>query len=180
MVKFRPQRLRSVREFGHPIKFQRLSRLGFVTAAMSFTGGQPNFARCLAGSWADTHIYIFGGSCPWRNFATCKIHFAFQIAFRRGLHLYSAGRPSCWASAHILVVPSTRRITLGDRAFPVPRRESGTQCQQRSERHRRIWRRDLQTFLFKTSFDGWRQWHMHYSNAECDYWIILWRAPAAS
>jgi len=112
--------------------------------------------------------------------ATCKIHFAFKLTFRGGLHLYSAGRPSCWAAAHILVVPSTRRITLGDRAFPMQRRESGTQCQQPSERHRRIWRRDLQTFLFKTSFDGWRQWHMHYINAECDYWIILWRAPAAS
>jgi len=25
------------------------------------------------------------------------------LNFRRGRHLYSAGRPSCWASAHILV-----------------------------------------------------------------------------
>jgi len=48
---------------GHPIKFQRVWRLGFVTAATSLTGGQPNFARCLAVSWAAT-LYIFGGSCP--------------------------------------------------------------------------------------------------------------------
>jgi len=56
---------------GHLNKFQRVSRLGSVTAAMSLTGGQPNFARCLAVSRAG-----FGGSCPWRNFARCKIHFA--------------------------------------------------------------------------------------------------------
>ena len=35
----------------------RVSRLGFVTAATSFTGGQPNFARCLALSWAGT-LYV--------------------------------------------------------------------------------------------------------------------------
>ena len=35
---------------GHPSKFQRVSRLAFVTAATSLTGGQSNFARCLAGS----------------------------------------------------------------------------------------------------------------------------------
>jgi len=38
-------------------KFQRVSRLAFVTAATSLTGGQPNFARCLAVSWAVT-LYI--------------------------------------------------------------------------------------------------------------------------
>jgi len=40
-----------------PSKFQRVSRLAFVTAATSLIGGQPNFARCLAVSWADT-LYI--------------------------------------------------------------------------------------------------------------------------
>ena len=35
---------------------------GFVTAVTSFTGGQPNFARCLAVSWAGIlHIYVFLG-----------------------------------------------------------------------------------------------------------------------
>jgi len=42
---------------GHPSKFQRVSRLGFVTAATSLNGSQPNLARCLA-------VSIFGGSCP--------------------------------------------------------------------------------------------------------------------
>jgi len=31
---------------GHPSKFQRVSLLGFVSAATSVTGGQPNFAAC--------------------------------------------------------------------------------------------------------------------------------------
>jgi len=53
---------------GHPSKFQRLSRLGSVTARYSNSGRQPNFA-----------------------------------VLNRGCHLYSAGRPSRWASAHILV-----------------------------------------------------------------------------
>ena len=44
--------------FGHPSKFQRVSRLDFATAATSFTAGQPNFAQCLTVSWADT-LYIY-------------------------------------------------------------------------------------------------------------------------
>jgi len=52
----------------HPSKFQRLSRLGSITARYSSSGRQPNFA-----------------------------------VLNRGRHLHSAGRPSRWASAHILV-----------------------------------------------------------------------------
>jgi len=120
---------------GHPRKFQQVSCLGLVTAATSFTEGQPNFARCLAFSWAATLYIHLRGSCPWWNFATCKIHFTskscvllyWQLVtarhsssgrqpncgmvqgmelpnFRRARHLYSAGRPSRWASAHILVL----------------------------------------------------------------------------
>jgi len=39
---------------GHPSKFQWVSRLGFLTASTSLNGSQPNFARCLAVSWAGT------------------------------------------------------------------------------------------------------------------------------
>ena len=53
---------------GHPSTFQRVSRLGSVTARHSSSGRQPIFA-----------------------------------ALNRGCHLYSAGRPSRWALAHILV-----------------------------------------------------------------------------
>jgi len=54
--------------FWHSCNFQRVSRLGSVTARHSSIGRQPNFA-----------------------------------ALNRGRHLYSAGRPSCWALAQILV-----------------------------------------------------------------------------
>ena len=49
---------------GHPNKFQRVSRFGFVTACLSLTGGQPNFARCLAISWAGTLYIHFWGLLP--------------------------------------------------------------------------------------------------------------------
>jgi len=49
---------------GHPSKFQRVSRLGFVPATTLFTGGQPNFARCLAISWAGTLYIHFPGLLP--------------------------------------------------------------------------------------------------------------------
>jgi len=32
-------------------------------------------ARCLAISWAATLYKHFPGSCPWQNFARCRIHF---------------------------------------------------------------------------------------------------------
>jgi len=47
---------------GHPSKFQRVSRLGFVTAPTLLNGGQPNLARCLAVSWVG--MYIFGALAP--------------------------------------------------------------------------------------------------------------------
>ena len=43
---------------GHPSKFQRVSRLGFVTASTSVIKGQPNFVRCLAISWLVYYIYM--------------------------------------------------------------------------------------------------------------------------
>jgi len=53
---------------GHPTKFQRVSRLVFVTAATSLTGGQRN----LHGVWPSPglvhYIYIFRGSCPLTEF----------------------------------------------------------------------------------------------------------------
>jgi len=49
---------------GHPSKFWWVSRLGFATAATSFTGGQLNFARSLAISWAGTLYIHFRGLRP--------------------------------------------------------------------------------------------------------------------
>ena len=48
----------------HRCKFQRVSRLGSVTAATSLTGGQPNFARGLAVSCAATLYIYFRGLLP--------------------------------------------------------------------------------------------------------------------
>jgi len=45
----------------HPSKFQWVSRLGFVTAATSLNGGQPNVARSLAVSCAGTLYVHFRG-----------------------------------------------------------------------------------------------------------------------
>ena len=56
---------------GHPMQqLQRVSRLGSFTAPTSLTGGQPNFARSLAVSWAGLvhYICIFGGCCPLTEF----------------------------------------------------------------------------------------------------------------
>jgi len=50
--------------FGHPNKFQRVSRHGFVTSATSLNGGEPNFARSLAISWAGTLYIHFRGLLP--------------------------------------------------------------------------------------------------------------------
>ena len=41
-----------------------VSRLGFVTAPTSLSGGQPKFARCLAISWAGTLCTFLGALAP--------------------------------------------------------------------------------------------------------------------
>jgi len=67
------------RVWGTPSKFQRVSRLAFVTAATSLTGGQPNFARCLAISCSATlHIYFreflpLTAFCPVQNFLYVQV-----------------------------------------------------------------------------------------------------------
>jgi len=117
---------------GHPSKVQQLSRLCVITAPTSLTGGQRNFARCLPVSLAGIlYIHFRGilppdGRCkihftsvlrspilaallhgtPAASAKLCGVvglHGMELRNFRRGRHLYSAGRPSRWASAHILV-----------------------------------------------------------------------------
>jgi len=111
----------------NPRKFQRVSRLRFVTAPTTLNEGQPNFARCSAVSRASALCIHFRRLLPpkgilpgakftlraslacvllyWQRYCTYSSsgrqpNFA---AFSRGRHLYSAGRPSRLASAHILV-----------------------------------------------------------------------------
>jgi len=118
---------------GHPSYFQRLLRLGFVTAATSLNESQPNFARCLAVSWAGRLFIHFRGLLlrnrilPGAKFTLCPLSLALSyigsvaarhsssgrepyfaaLSTRRHLSssfitpLYSAGRPSRWALAHI-------------------------------------------------------------------------------
>jgi len=65
---------------GHHSKFQRVSRLHFVTALMSINVGQPNFAQCLAVSWAGILYINFRWLLPPNGiFARCKIHFALVL-----------------------------------------------------------------------------------------------------
>jgi len=45
----------------HPSKFQLVLHLAFVTAPMSLSGGQRNFAGCLAVSWAGSLYIRFWG-----------------------------------------------------------------------------------------------------------------------
>jgi len=72
---------------GYPSKFQRVSRLIVITAATSLTGGQPNFARCLAVSWVGTvyiYIYIhFRGLLPLREF--CQVQNSLCVQVLRSL-----------------------------------------------------------------------------------------------
>ena len=109
---------------GHSCEFQRVSRLSSVTAATSLTGSQPNFAWCFAICAATLYIH-FRGILPRNGILPGASHFAFKscvlyvasvtarhsssghqpnfVALSRGRHLCSAGRPSRWALAHILV-----------------------------------------------------------------------------
>ena len=111
---------------GHPSKFQRVSSIGFVTAATLLTWGQSNFAWCLAVSWAGTVCIYFRGflirsgillgamftlspklALSYFDSVTAQHSSSGRqqnfAALSRGCHLYSAGRPSRWALAHILV-----------------------------------------------------------------------------
>jgi len=124
----------SLRHSSRASKFQGVLRLGSVTAAMSLNGSQPNFARCLAVSWAGTlQIHFRGflphyGILPHAKFtlhppSLVLSHFGSVTAqhlrsgrepnfaeLSTGRHLYSAGWRSRWALAHFLVWPTFSKI----------------------------------------------------------------------
>ena len=64
-----------------PANFNGVLRLAFVTAAMSLTGGQPNFARCLAVSWAGTLCTHFQGFLPLTEF--CHVQNSLYVQLLR-------------------------------------------------------------------------------------------------
>ena len=72
---------------GYPSKFQRLSRVGFVTAPTSLIGGQPNFARCLAVSWGGALYIHFRGPLPLTEF--CQVQSSLYVQVLRS-HILAA------------------------------------------------------------------------------------------
>jgi len=78
MVNFGPLTAKiGCRVWGTPANFNGFhSRPRLVTARTSLNGGQPNFARCLAFSWAGTLCIHFYGSCPITEF--CQVQKKFN------------------------------------------------------------------------------------------------------
>jgi len=99
---------------------------------MLLNGTQPNFAQCLAFTWAGRlyihfqRLLLCNGILPGAKFTLLQVlrspigsvtarqsnsgrepNFA---ALSAGHHLYFAGRPSRWALAHILVAVIFRLI----------------------------------------------------------------------
>jgi len=111
------------RVWGTPARFNEFRVLASLLHRCRAT--EPNFAPCLAAPGLVHYIYIFGESCPITEFYQVQNSLCIQIlhspilaallhgtravgisqtaVFSRGRHLYSAGRPSRWASAYILV-----------------------------------------------------------------------------
>jgi len=67
---------------GHPSKFQRVSRLAFITAATLLTGGQPNIPRCLVVSWSGTLYIHFWGLLPLTEFCLVQTSLYVQGVLR--------------------------------------------------------------------------------------------------
>ena len=107
--------------FGHPSKFQRVSRLTFVTAAMSLTGGQPSFARCLAVSLAVICRlgYIFGGSCPLTEFCPVQNSLYVQVLRSPILAALLHGTPAAGVSQTLRCGTRNGITELSQRAPPI-------------------------------------------------------------
>jgi len=81
---------------GHSSKFQPVSHLSFVTAPTSLTACQPNFARCLAISWAGTLHTHFQGCCPLTEFCQLQNSLHVQVLHPPILAVWLYGT---WAAA---------------------------------------------------------------------------------
>jgi len=92
---------------GHLSKFQRVLHLGFVTAATSHNGSQPNFARCLAVSWTGTPYIHFRGHLPLNRILPCaKFTLCQSLAFSYIINQIYLWQRYCtaleqWASAKV-------------------------------------------------------------------------------
>jgi len=85
---------------GHCSKFQWVSHLGFVTAATSLNGNQPNFALCLAISWAGTLYIRFrwllprNGILPGTKFTLCPSLVLSSVGTVTARHSSSGRQPN--------------------------------------------------------------------------------------
>ena len=89
---------------GHPSKFQRISRVGSVTALTSLSGGQSNFAQCLAVSWPGTLYIHFRDLLPLTEFCHVQnslcVHLCTIAQVSRAIssqlrHLSIIGKKTC-------------------------------------------------------------------------------------
>jgi len=105
---------------GHSSKFQRVAHLVFVTAATALTGGQPNFARCLAISYAGTlYIYIFGGSCLRTEFCWVQNSLYVQLLHSPILPALLHGTPPASVSQAFRCGTRNGITELSQRASPM-------------------------------------------------------------
>jgi len=87
--------------WGTPANIQRVSRLGFVSAATSLNGSQPNFAHDVWPSPGLVHyIYILRALARLRNFPRCNIHFASKSSALLYWQRYCTALDK-WASAKL-------------------------------------------------------------------------------
>jgi len=99
---------------GHPSKFQRLSRLGFTTAATSLNRSQPNCARCLAVSWAGRLFIHFrrllprNGILPGAKFTLCPPSLALSY-----IGSVTAWHSSSGREPNVAALSTRATITLG-------------------------------------------------------------------
>ena len=133
---------------GTPANFDGFRVLASLVAT-SFTGGQSNFARCLAALLGCYIIYTLSAAlAPLTEFRHVQNSLCAQVLcspilaallhgsratgsaklcdvvqgmelrdYGRERHLYSAGRPSRWASAHIVVIMPLHSTTYVDAVY---------------------------------------------------------------
>jgi len=118
----------------HPSKFQRFSCLGFITAATSLNGSQPNFGRCLAVSWTGTLCMHFRrllphyGILPPRAKFTSRPSLALSYIGSVAARHSSSGRQSNFAAQRTPPIFGRAAITLGIGPQPYSSLPEVSQC----------------------------------------------------
>jgi len=82
---------------GHLSKYQRVSVLASLLQRRRSLEADKTLHNVWPSPGLVHYTFIFGGSCPWRNFARCKIHFVSKSCY---------GRAALWNRAsHYMVWP---------------------------------------------------------------------------